>query len=31
MIICANECMSDHYDNLIPANINTLVNNNPHL
>ena len=28
-LIYANECMSDHYDHLlIPANINTLVNNN---
>ena len=33
MIICANdyECMPDQYDNnLIPTNINILVNNNPH-
>ena len=29
-LICANESMSDHNDHLIPANINTLVNNNPH-
>ena len=38
MFICANdyECMSDQYDNslfinnVIPTNINILVNNNPH-